>query len=286
MSELLEQAGYLVMSAIDGFKAVAACRVRLPDLIILDIQMPLISGLEVRKMLKGDERTANIPIIFLDQKNHAINVANKNKLNYQDILFKPFDPADLLARIQLLIEKSQLTNELNKQKLLAEAPPETSDSGPVKSAAYFKDFLAMSIRQAKRYKVDLSVLLIGLDKAQMINEVLSKESLDEFMDAIGQKIAMGLRDSDIVAFTGKNEFTVVLTHTSKNGAIEVAERIRNSIMNTTFLISKESIRATVSIGLCQYVKEMGDNSNILVSNAKLAMTQGLKSSGNITLVAE
>ena len=91
MSELLEQAGYLVMSAIDGFKAVAACRVRLPDLIILDIQMPLISGLEVRKMLKGDERTANIPIIFLDQKNHAINVANKNKLNYQDILFKPFD---------------------------------------------------------------------------------------------------------------------------------------------------------------------------------------------------
>ncbi len=286
MSELLSQAGYSVMSAQDGFKAVAACRVRLPDLIILDIQMPLINGLEVRKMLKSDDRTAKIPIIFLDQKTNVMSLTNKNQLNHQEILYKPFDPADLLARIQFVIENKQLKDELSKQANKAKVVNEFDENSPIKSERYLKEFLLMSLKQSKRYKVDLSILIIGLDNAQLISDNLNSSQYQELINAVGQKISLGLRDSDVISLTGASEYTIVLTHTNKNGAIEVAERIRNSIMNTTFLLSTEQLKVTVSIGLCQYIKEMNDNVELLISHAKMALTQGLKANGNITLMAE
>lgn len=68
ISEALKSDGYLVASATDGFKAIAACKVRMPDLILLDLQMPLMSGLDVFKRLRSDEKTRDIPIIFLRRK--------------------------------------------------------------------------------------------------------------------------------------------------------------------------------------------------------------------------
>ncbi len=175
---------------------------------------------------------------------------------------------------------------MSKQANKALIVNEFEENNPIKSERYLKEFLLMSLKQSKRYKVDLSILLIGLDNAQLISDNLNSSQYQELINAVGQKISLGLRDSDVISLTGASEYTIVLTHTNKNGAIEVAERIRNSIMKTTFLLSTEQLKVTVSIGLCQYIKEMNDNVDLLISHAKMALTQGLKANGNITLMAE
>ncbi len=72
ISELLRRAGYTVASANDPFKALAACKVRTPDVVILDLHMPLMGGMDVFDRLRAEQKTSNIPIIFLGNREQAI----------------------------------------------------------------------------------------------------------------------------------------------------------------------------------------------------------------------
>ncbi len=102
LSEVLKSAGYSVVTAHDGFKAIAACKVRTPDLIVLDINMPLMGGAEVMNRLRADERTRDVPLIFLgsrEQANKSIHLSDDDLSDY-DIVLKPFDPRELLSRVK------------------------------------------------------------------------------------------------------------------------------------------------------------------------------------------
>ena len=72
ISELLRRAGYTVASANDPFKAIAACKVRTPDVVILDLHMPLMGGMDVFDRLRAEQKTSNIPIIFLGNREQPI----------------------------------------------------------------------------------------------------------------------------------------------------------------------------------------------------------------------
>lgn len=97
LSDLLKKAGYQVASANDGFKAIAACKVKIPDIIVLDLHMPLIGGVEVFNRLRADDRTSNIPIIFLGSREQTLQDL-KTPTDMEDVLFKPFEPQELLSR--------------------------------------------------------------------------------------------------------------------------------------------------------------------------------------------
>jgi diguanylate cyclase (GGDEF)-like protein len=94
------------------------------------------------------------------------------------------------------------------------------------------------------------------------------------------------RKSDVLARTGNCEFTLVLTHTDKNGAVEVAERLRNIIGQSTFTVGETSMSVTVSLGISQFTSQMDLDGSILVSHARAALTQARSSGGNMTLIAE
>ena len=76
ISELLRRAGYAVAAANDPFKALAACKVRTPDMIILDLHMPIMGGMDVFERLRSEERTNSIPIIFLGDKTPLFQISN------------------------------------------------------------------------------------------------------------------------------------------------------------------------------------------------------------------
>ena len=78
-----------------------------PDLILLDIMLPILSGYDVCKLLKKDERTSQIPIIFLSAKNTVQNITEGLSFGAEDYVSKPFDYKELIARIQVRLRKSQ-----------------------------------------------------------------------------------------------------------------------------------------------------------------------------------
>lgn len=108
--ELLEfnlaQAGFSVSSAQNGREAVKKARAELPQLIILDLMLPEVDGLDVCKMLRRDDTTARIPIIMLTAKASEVDRVLGLELGADDYVTKPFSPRELVLRVKKILQRS------------------------------------------------------------------------------------------------------------------------------------------------------------------------------------
>jgi len=99
-----EMEGYVVVTALDGIEGLERVAERHPDLILLDVMMPRMNGIEVLQRLKGDAATAQIPVILLSAKAQSNDIAGGLDAGADDYITKPFDPIELLERAAALIE--------------------------------------------------------------------------------------------------------------------------------------------------------------------------------------
>lgn len=286
LAELLKKAGYTVATANDGFKALAACKVRTPDLIILDLHMPLMGGIEVLNRLRAEDKTRAVPLIFMGNKNQANPKLVDEEASEEDILLKPFEPNELLSRIKAALKQKTLMEQLKEKegqlKELSITDPVTS----LKSSRFLQEFLATAIKQSRRYRVPLSVLVMELDRNNELEKSLGQGGSEELLAQVAQYISKQLRDSDITARTGPYELTIVLTVTDNKGAIEVAERLRNQIKEHSFSAKGSATPITASLGLCQFSEGMDDQGKVILSHAHAALAQARASGGDVTLMAE
>jgi len=101
----LEREGYKIIKALSGEKALRSSRLEIPDLIILDLMLPGIDGLEVLKKLKKDSKTINIPTVLLTAKGEEADIVAGLELGADDYITKPFSPRILLARIRAVLRR-------------------------------------------------------------------------------------------------------------------------------------------------------------------------------------
>ncbi len=103
LRDILEQNGYRVISAYDGLQVFDVLKNHKPDLILLDIEMPQMDGLEVLARLKGDRETSSIPVILLTAQDEFENIVTGYKMRADYYLTKPFTKGQLLAGINLFL---------------------------------------------------------------------------------------------------------------------------------------------------------------------------------------
>lgn len=129
---LLSEQGYIVRPALSGKLALRSIQSTLPDLILLDIMMPEMDGYEVCTQLKASERTQDIPIIFISALNEVFDTVKAFSLGGADYITKPFQPQEVLVRIenqlrirrlseQLLEQNAKLAEEIEERKRVEEA---------------------------------------------------------------------------------------------------------------------------------------------------------------------
>ena len=114
LAAILKKEGYALLEARDGEEAVELAFREMPDLILLDIMMPKKDGYEVCAELKGDNRMANVPIIFLSAKTQAEDKIKGLDLGGADYVTKPFDRGEVLARVKTQLKIAGLTKEVIK----------------------------------------------------------------------------------------------------------------------------------------------------------------------------
>ncbi|MEG1345769.1 MAG: response regulator transcription factor [Acidaminococcaceae bacterium] len=103
----LEKAGYAVVEAADGVTALDAVRTEAPNLVLLDLMLPGLDGLEVCRLLKSKPQTAGLPIIMLTAKSEEIDRVLGLELGADDYLTKPFGQRELVARVKAVLRRSQ-----------------------------------------------------------------------------------------------------------------------------------------------------------------------------------
>ena len=102
-----EMEGFQVVRAADGAEGLERAREMRPDIVVLDVMMPRMTGYEVAKALREDGDTAHIPIIFVTARAQSSDVEKGMELGVEDYVTKPFDPLDLIDRVNALLARTQ-----------------------------------------------------------------------------------------------------------------------------------------------------------------------------------
>jgi len=116
----LRQAGYTALLAKDGARAIALARDERPALIVLDLMLPEVDGLEVCKILRRDPNTASIPIIMLTARAAEMDRVLGLELGADDYVTKPFSPRELLLRIKKLLSRAQSSEDASSELKMGE----------------------------------------------------------------------------------------------------------------------------------------------------------------------
>ncbi|MBN2048348.1 MAG: response regulator [Anaerolineaceae bacterium] len=99
----LQYAGHVVVAGKDGNEAVSLAKQELPDLILMDVRMPRLDGYEACELIKADDATKEIPIIFLSAKGQDTEIERGFAVGASDYLLKPFTPTELISRVASIL---------------------------------------------------------------------------------------------------------------------------------------------------------------------------------------
>jgi diguanylate cyclase (GGDEF)-like protein len=235
---------YTVLAATSGPAALDVCNENLPDLILLDVLMPDMSGLELCDLLKQNNSTRDIPIIFVTSFNQQHEEDECWARGGVDFIMKPVNPMTLKNRVNahltLKAQKDMLHNLVYVDSLTK-----------VFNRRYLDLHVEKLKNEVKRSKVDAGLLMIDIDHFKAFNDEHGHIEGDKALISVAEKIKGALlRPSDFVARFGGEEFSVVLPDTDLKGALDVAERIRKLISEKHMVNGEQvAIPVAVSIGV-------------------------------------
>lgn len=226
---------------LDPSQALPLARERAPDLVLLDVDMPGRSGFDVCRDLKGDPSTQAIPIIFLSGKLDQKTKIDGLDLGAVDYVTKPFDPAELRARVRSALRIKQLQDQLIE---LARIDELTS----LWNRAYLDTRLTQEVALSRRSGRPLSVLMFDVDHFKRINDTHGHAAGDAVLRTIAVRVQSTLRSSDVACRYGGEEFSVILPGTEDTGAAILGERVRELIATGPMDVGTAALEVTVSVG--------------------------------------
>lgn len=217
-----------------------------PDLLVLDIQMPSVSGIELCRVVRNDPRWAGIPVIFLTALTDAATIQRVFASGADDFVSKPIVGPELVTRI---------TNRLDRTRLLrnlAEVDPLSSLNNRPTSRHALEDFLDL----AGRHGQPLGLATLGVDGLSRVNEEHGQAAGDEVVRGLGQRLRKEFRSEEIAARWGGNEFVVGMYGLDRQGSIRRLEEVCRAVSQQTFVgASGDEFQVTLSGGVAAYPED-------------------------------
>jgi diguanylate cyclase (GGDEF)-like protein len=240
----LGQEDIVIQSAHDGVSGLAAARDWQPDLILLDVDMPGRDGFVVCADLKADVGTMDVPIIFLTGYTSLEDKIRGLDLGATDYITKPFDAAELRARVRASLRTRRLVGLLSKKAMI-------DGLTGLWNRTYLDAHLSRAHSAARRSGQPLSCVMADVDRFKMLNDTCGHGFGDDVLRAIAGIFNANCRNEDIVCRYGGEEFTILLPNTAIESAAILAERLRLAIEARTFARNGESVKITCSFGVAE-----------------------------------
>lgn len=200
----LKQAGFEVVTAADGAEALKKARALLPGLIVLDLMLPEVDGLEVCKMLRRDPATARVPIVMVTARAAEIDRILGLELGADDYLTKPFSPRELVLRVKKILERKQTADEepsaLKFGDLLIDAPRHLVSWRGKGIELTATEFKLLQILAQRRGRVQSRDQL--LRDVWEYNSVIDTRTVDTHMRRLREKLGPAAKYLDTVRGVG------------------------------------------------------------------------------------
>lgn len=245
----LEDDGHDVASANSGQQCLDEAPGFAPDVILLDMMMPGLSGIETLQALKAIPEVENVPVIMVSADDSDDSVIDALDIGAHDFISKPFIYPVLEARVRSAVRLKQSQEQLAAANERLATLASTDSLTQCFNRRHFFELCQVEFAKAKRHDRPLSVIMLDADKFKAINDNYGHAMGDLALQLIADVCRQSLRESDILARLGGEEFAICCPETTCQGATQTAERIRSSIEAAHVDFEGQSIQFTLSLGV-------------------------------------
>ena len=247
-------ADHEVFFATSGEDALEFCKTNYPDLILLDVVMPGLNGYEVCRRLKQDERTRDIPVIFVTAQSDASEEEDGLAAGAVDFIAKSASANVMRARVGTLIA-------LKRQSDLLRQMARVDALTGLANRRHFDETLGSEWRRCTRSGNPLSLVMIDLDHFKLFNDYYGHQAGDSCLQQVSACLKAGFaRSHDLVARYGGEEFVCVMPETSLHGAEAKAQTLEKAVRALRIPHDKSSVAGgivTISLGVAVAMPNVG-----------------------------
>jgi two-component system cell cycle response regulator len=264
LKELVTAAGYGVRTAATGVEALAALENSSASIVVTDLNMPGMNGLDLCRRIREHARPGYVYIILLTVRDQEEDILVGLDAGADDYLSKRTSAAQFTARLRIakrvLALEYSLKSALEKKHHLAMTDSLTG----AYNRRYFTRHLARELKRAQRFGGDVSLLMLDIDHFKQVNDTYGHVVGDVVLRKMSRLISRALsRTTDWCARLGGEEFAVVLEGTNLADARVCAEKVRQAIAATPIHTSAGVVHITVSVGISG-LEEIADRGSATV----------------------
>ncbi len=249
LAQVLEQEGFTVDTATGGREALTLIGEQAYDLVLLDLRLPDVSGLEVCRQLRDKPGYEQVPVLFLTASRDEQDIVAAFDNGAADYIRKPFNLAELLARVghHLDLRFTRISLDAAIAELTIRA--ETDELTGIPNRRHVLEQVEREFARFRRNHCPFSVLTLDLDHFKQINDHYGHAAGDRVLRQVALTLQQQLRQVDGLGRLGGEEFLILLPETESEPALEVAERLRQAIADTRIPWQAHSLSVTISIGV-------------------------------------
>ena len=248
----LLQKGYSLIQAEDGQSGIELFEKHKPDVVIMDWMLPDFSGQEVCQRIRSASRDSYAYILVLTAQTSKDSLVEALALGADDYLTKPFHRGELLARVGAGARITRLQRQIEAKNKQLEELALTDGLTGLPNRRAIEDWAASQLSNAARHGFPFWLALADLDHFKQVNDTFGHDAGDAVLKKFSTILRSSLRKGDLCGRLGGEEFLVVLTHTDKENALKVIDRIRTELSNATVTFGGCTLRATAIFGLAGF----------------------------------
>jgi two-component system cell cycle response regulator len=274
----LDSWGFATDSAADGEQALQRIQESPPDLILLDVMMPKIDGIEVARRVKGDRSLPFIPIIMQTALDATENKVEGLEAGADDYITKPIDFAELKARVNSMLRIKRLQDALEeRERQLLEANErlrhmsQTDGLTGLDNRRHLEERIDEMFEHARRLNEPFACVMCDLDRFKSVNDTYGHQAGDAVLKQFARILRHEVREIDRVGRYGGEEFMLLLPGTVLDAAVTFAERVRKEVEGHTFTFEGTQICRTASFGVSAWPHPRIGNCDVLVRAADDAL---------------
>ncbi|MCB0393560.1 MAG: diguanylate cyclase [Bdellovibrionales bacterium] len=250
LERVLGHEGYKVTSASNGEEALKRIEFESPHLVLLDINMPGISGLQTLQQLK--KRDDYVSVVLVTGQTTTSDMVKGLDLGADDYIRKPYNYEELAARVRAKLRIKDLNDQLKEANRKLQMLVDIDDLTGLYNMRSLYQKLDHEIERALRFGHSVGVLMMDMDGFKRVNDEQDHLFGSYVLSEVGKIIRDNIRRVDFAARYGGDEFLVVLTQTTLQGVQFFAERLRRCIEQHDFKKDEYSMKLTTSIGFAFY----------------------------------
>lgn len=279
ISEALRWEGYQISTAENGPDALSSLQTHSPDLVILDVNMPGMNGIETLKDLR--QRENYVSVMFISGNSSTEAVIDGLDAGADDYIAKPFDPLELLARVRTQLRIKDLNDQLRAANEKLKELVDIDDLTGLYNMRSVYQRLEYELERGRRFGRQVCVVMMDMDFFKSVNDGHDHLFGSFVLSEVGRIIKKNIRNIDIGARYGGDEFLLVLTEVNKEGALVFCERLRKSISTYLFKSGEDEIHLTASIGFAITSREdKSTDARSLVRSADNALYEAKRAGRN------